>query len=455
MTIKTLRVQNRFLEQGNTPLHIYHAEPMSQSPRPMDRFRPTVTRANLVGVMNNRMHDELEVHRSTQTALKQIEYLGFDREVKRSIYRAAQQPVWDFEHHDGGWVVHPRVPTYLNGIKQGKRPLFLEAGDVVSALPHGDGSFALHARVPIENEDPMASRDFAHVLMHKNAEPLAYKRVIAVLGGKIKEDGTLTELIEGRVRKAVDQFIRSYDRGVPAAMVFSGGPPRYEGNFPPGMTEAKAMQRRALQMIIEERPEFKGFEDPLKHLMFLEERSLDAVGNAFFLRRMLEAKSHNKFFSQVQKVDIVIEEQYENRFRDVFDHIFKGMQFDLQYQNPLARNQRKAEEEIRRVEVDRQRLLNESKAGNLKSIGRFLRSHHPLYRDRPLSYFDIKTNWYLDKFRPWAQTKGDPWLLEKGRQAREVLKTAGRTFIQKGVPAMQNMGRQAFKRIRRIRKPPR
>ncbi|MBI5226919.1 YdcF family protein [Candidatus Micrarchaeota archaeon] len=428
----------------------------------MDRFQNTVTQANRVGVVDNRAEDVIEVHQSLADARRAVDRMAFGSTVRQKAYHLLQGGVWDFEHSDGGWAVKPHVTTYLNGVKMGKTPMYLDAGDILSALPHGDGSFAVHARVPIENEAPLKSRDFAHVLMHKNAEPQAYKRVIAVLGGRINEDGTLTERVDGRVRIAVDEFLKSYDRGVPAAMVFSGGPPRYAGNFAEGETEAKAMQRRALQMMIDERPEFKNFPDVLKHIMFREERSLDAVGNAYFLRKFLESKENRKFFKHVQKVDVIIEEKYENRFRDAFAHIFQGMRFGLRYQNPPALNQRESDEEMRRMD-GREQLMVETKAGDLNAIGRFLQKNHGLYKDKPLAYFFIRPNWYKDRFQPWAENVGDPWVKEKGKEAWGATKAAGRRTgtvaadlsrkaVQHGVPALRQWGQAVARRMRQMRR---
>ncbi len=451
MTIQAPRISTPAMNDGITPLHIYRAhEPSSRSPRPMDRFAPVVTYHHRVGVMYNGERDQVEVYPSTQEGIDRKHMMAFGGKAKFIGYMLKQKRLWDFEHHEGGWVVYPHATTYLNGVKRGTDPLYLDSGDVLSAKPNKDGSFGVHVRVPIENENPLPSRDLAHVLMYKKAEPRAYKRVIAVLGSRINEDGSLPPVLEGRVAKAVDEFLKSYDRGVPAAMVFSGGPPRYKGTFPEGITEAKAMQKRALEMIVDERPEFKKFEDPLKHLMFLEERSLDAVGNAYFLRRLLESRENRKFFRNVQKVDVVLEEKFENRFGDAFEHIFHGMEFDLNYTHPPALKDRKSEEELRRLD-GRELLMAETRAGNLDGIGRWLQANHGLYQGRPLAYFFLKPNWYKDRFQPWAQQVGDPWVKQKAVDTAQWVRRQGKAGLDRARPVLRGMGQKARQSIRNWR----
>ena len=96
------------------------------------------------------------------------------------------------------------------------------------------------------------------------------KDCILVLGAGITKEGELTQIGRSRVEKAVS----SYRSNQSSRLIFSGKY-SYRLTFIPPKTEAQAMKEYALALGVK-----------LEHI-YLEENSMDTLGNAYFSKQIL------------------------------------------------------------------------------------------------------------------------------------------------------------------------
>jgi len=347
--------------------------------------------------------------------------------VERTINAVTHSDWGEFRRSNEGWVFRPATKAYRNGTRIDRPEVFLDPGDVISFGRHRDGSFEAHAWVPEHDRlKPPGSLEFANLLLHRGVEPRKYGRVITVLGAMINEDGTLKDVAKARVREALRQFRQSFADGVPAALVFSGGVPRYKGNFPQGLTEAKAMVRAAVEMIKED-PTFEKFHDPLKHIAFLEEKSKDFISNAYFVRRLMERKENQELFRDAQKMTVIVEDRFKDRAADAFNKVFNGHGLDLEYaapevptaplEDPGAERKRKLEVDEQMKRIERMNIMREIpgdiRAGNMRDIGVFFQTQHDLFKGYSHDQLEMRHELIRDRIVPWFSQSAVPWVKEK------------------------------------------
>ncbi len=105
------------------------------------------------------------------------------------------------------------------------------------------------------------------------------KDCILVLGSGVTPQGSLTLIGKSRVEKGVEL----YKRGFAQRMLFCGAY-SYKLTRIPDKTEAEAMRDYAMTLGM-----------PREHC-FLEEKSKDTIGNAYFAKQFLERQNWRSFF---------------------------------------------------------------------------------------------------------------------------------------------------------------
>lgn len=100
-------------------------------------------------------------------------------------------------------------------------------------------------------------------------------QAIVVLGHRLRDDGALSR----ESLKRLDLGIELFNKFNADAIIFSGG----VANPLAGVSEAKAMQKYAIYNRIP------------SHKIILEEKSLDTIGNAIFIKELIKKKFGNLF----------------------------------------------------------------------------------------------------------------------------------------------------------------
>lgn len=126
---------------------------------------------------------------------------------------------------------------------------------------------------------------------------------IVVLGGGITPEGNLPELVELRLRKAVELFQEHH------SLIILSGKYSLLIDEPPAKTEAQLMQE-----------ELVGLGVPGDQLI-LEDESQDTVANAYFVKKIIKGKD--------TKVTVVTSEFHKDRADYIFRKVF-GPEFQIE-----------------------------------------------------------------------------------------------------------------------------
>lgn len=171
------------------------------------------------------------------------------------------------------------------------------------------------------------------------------KKAIVILGGGINENGTLPEEAMKRVKKGA----KLYSKG--AALIMSGKWSFLaEKTFP--KSEAAAMKEYALSLGVRE-------ED-----IFVESESQDTLGNAYFVKKMIDAQGFGQFI-------VITSKFHEKRASFIFEQAF-GRKIDLATTPTSGK------------EVEEQALLEfTKKIVRGKKFSQVIEEDHPVYGTNP------------------------------------------------------------------------
>ena len=195
---------------------------------------------------------------------------------------------------------------------------------------------------------------------------------IVVLGRGVRADGSLGLIARGRVDRAVELF----DMGVAPRIIFSGRS-SLMGDGDPAITEAAAMATHASA---------RGLPPSAS---FLEERSRDTIGNAYFVR------THWLDPNQWRAIRVVTSEFHIPRAAWLFRK-FLGGDFDVAFSAASSESfasslalRARDESDIATFLADWLRGIPE---GDLAAIERFIQDDHPGYAAHPrLTSEELKT----------------------------------------------------------------
>lgn len=126
---------------------------------------------------------------------------------------------------------------------------------------------------------------------------------IVVLGGGITPEGGLPELVELRLRKAVELFQQH-----PSPIIVSG---KYSLliDEPPAKTEAQLMQEELVRLGV-----------PVGQVL-VEDQSQDTVANAYYVKKLIKGKDTN--------ITVVTSEFHSERAEFIFKKVF-GPEFQIE-----------------------------------------------------------------------------------------------------------------------------
>jgi len=214
---------------------------------------------------------------------------------------------------------------------------------------------------------------------------------IVVLGGGVEPDGSLPQVAQSRVARAVELF----DAGIAPRIILSG---RCSLSGPtPDITEAAAMAVYAWDLGVP--PE----------AILLEEESRDTVGNAYFTRELFLAP--NGWTS----IRVVTSDFHLSRAAWVFRKIL-GPHYDYSFVSaPSGFSPRelifRALEECK-LSIFLNEWLEALVEGDENAIGRLMAQEHPGYADAPtLSYDDMRRR--IDEIAHINQIAGTQrWITE-------------------------------------------
>ena len=176
-----------------------------------------------------------------------------------------------------------------------------------------------------------------------------------VLSHRINPDNSLSEQTKKRVDKGIELY---YGKEVDT-MTFSGGYADKEAT----MTHADAMSLYALQQGMSQND------------LFLEEKSLDTVGQAIFSKRDIIIPQN------WERLTVVSHDYHLPRVRTIFGFVY-GRDFDIHYVGvpDLQKDCQSIESERKSLEAFL-KTFEGVKSGNDEQILNALIERHPLYRD--------------------------------------------------------------------------
>lgn len=186
--------------------------------------------------------------------------------------------------------------------------------------------------------------------------------VIIVLGGGINGDGSLGESSRQRVDKGVELYKK---RAAPYLIMSGKGGFLSETQLP--FTEAEVMKKYAVTLGV----------DPKD--VFLEEKSKDTIGNAYFTRKLSEDKKWKRFI-------VVTSDYHLKRSKYIFRKIF-GREYTLHFIRARSYLNYKQRRMTKRREKEylflTKHYLKHIISGNLTQIESFIFHEHPAYSREP------------------------------------------------------------------------
>jgi len=187
---------------------------------------------------------------------------------------------------------------------------------------------------------------------------------IVVLGKGISEDGTITKEAERSIEKAVELFKSSRFN-----IIVMSGRWAYSLDYTPSKTEAHAMKEYAVKLGI-----------PAKKV-FVEDKSLDTLGNAYYTKKLLENMGN------VTSITVVTVDFHNARARYIFEKIFGSktklnfISSNTDYLDTETTKKHRQHEEITLAVI--KRLLDNTPAGDDAKIQHVFDNTHPLYAKDP------------------------------------------------------------------------
>jgi uncharacterized SAM-binding protein YcdF (DUF218 family) len=187
-------------------------------------------------------------------------------------------------------------------------------------------------------------------------------KVFVVLGGGITQKGVISKSVHDRI----DLAVRKFSQG--NKIIMSGK--WYGGyNFVPVTTEARAMKEYAVSC------------GALFRDVILEEKSKDTIGNAYFVKKLLDSKGVKSFV-------VVTSDFHVLRSKFIFSKVF-GSKYKIEFLGS------KSGEFDKRIEIEKKKILFLKKwlAFVRGSIGWkfFMSKVHPFYaRKAPVSFESLR-----------------------------------------------------------------
>lgn len=194
---------------------------------------------------------------------------------------------------------------------------------------------------------------------------------IIILGSGINQDGSLPDNLKLRVSKGV----QLYTQGLAKNIVMSGNYSFWldDSREIPFRSEASAMREYALMLGVPETD------------IFIEEKSKDTIGNAFFTKIDYLEKNDWK------QVMVVTSDFHLKRTKCVFDHVL-GPQYAIEYYPVLLdlsadEKQEKEAQETNTTNILRA-LMRDMPSGDTGAIREAMYRKHPGYAVNPEISFD-------------------------------------------------------------------
>jgi len=194
---------------------------------------------------------------------------------------------------------------------------------------------------------------------------------IIILGSGINQDGSLPDNLKLRVSKGV----QLYTQGLAKNIVMSGNYSFWldDSREIPFRSEASAMREYALMLGV------------LETDIFIEEKSKDTLGNAFFTKIDYLEKNDWK------QVMVVTSDFHLKRTKFVFDHVL-GPQYAIEYYPVLLdlSADEKREKEARETNTTNilRALMRDIPSGDTEAIRKAMHQKHPGYAANPEISFD-------------------------------------------------------------------
>ncbi len=257
---------------------------------------------------------------------------------------------------------------WLNGRLVTDKRLLLQPGDVLSAGKNKDGSRMLH--VVMGAPQP----DIARKLQSIQMEPSFFKKAIIVLGAQLNEDGTPKQALQQRLDAAIKRFRELEEKGIPSVIILSGGKARYLDEKE--LIEAREMRKYCIEHEIRQ------------DYLVTEEHSLDTIGNAYFVRILMEK---HRELRGIRDVEIVTNTPFVRRSLGIFNHVFHkptgflgrgGQYYALSSTTPNGKLTVGEEDRLESYRSN-EGFFTHTKPGDLKSIGNYLYTRHDLYKRPP------------------------------------------------------------------------
>jgi uncharacterized SAM-binding protein YcdF (DUF218 family) len=198
----------------------------------------------------------------------------------------------------------------------------------------------------------------------EHTEKIEPKDAILVLGGGIKKDGSLTDISKARVKRAVKVF-----KDKLAKNIIISGKWSFMLKEDPENTEAEAMRKIALRLGLSE------------DKIFLEEKSQDTIGNAFFSKQDIIDPNNWKDL-------IVITSDFHIRRTKFVFHLVFGEEYSIEFisvPNILKEKEfnKRLDFELRIINL-LEEITREIIPGEDNSIYEFIYTKHPVYGKEPL-----------------------------------------------------------------------
>jgi uncharacterized SAM-binding protein YcdF (DUF218 family) len=189
------------------------------------------------------------------------------------------------------------------------------------------------------------------------------KDAIIILGGGITEEGSLPDIPKFRADKGLELF----KAGVADNIVISGRYGFLLGYVPP-TTEARIMKDYLVSLGANEKN------------IFLEEKSTDTIGNAYYAKQILLDKNW-------KDVVVVTSDFHIERTKYIFSKVFGKDIFSVSYETaPSDLPTKQYQENLtfeEKILVVIKNLLDKIEDGNDDQVRTFLMADHPGYAKNP------------------------------------------------------------------------